>query len=152
MGRIRVLIADDHPCVRKSLDEMLGTQQDMEVVGVAETGREALSQVLAKRPAVLLIDLSMPGIDGLEVVRQVRHSARQTRILVFSMNGEEGYIHRALFNGASGYVLKGDPTETLLEAIRHINLGEYFLSPGIDQLIIESLRKKPSEPNQPARP
>jgi DNA-binding NarL/FixJ family response regulator len=122
---IRIVLADDHTVVREGFRMVLETQDGFQVVGEARDGLEAISLVERLRPDVLVVDLMMPGINGLEVVRQMR---KLTHIVVLTMHDHEAYVLEALRNGAYGYVLKDATTKELLEAIQKAAIGQRFLS------------------------
>lgn len=128
-ARIGILIADDHVLVREGLRAVIARQPDMQVVGEAATGDEALRECRDKRPDVLLVDLSMPGMSGHSVAAAVRSQAPPTRIVVLTIHDEEEDIYRALHAGAHGYVVKSAPTDELLAAIRAVHAGKRFISP-----------------------
>ncbi len=141
MNCIRVMIADDHAMVREGLRQLLETQSDIKVVGEASDGVEAVENTRMLRPDVLLLDIAMPRISGLEAVRLIREAVPETRIIILSMYGKEDYAHQTLSAGATGYVLKVEPSQTLLTAIRKVYQGEYFLSPGIRAGVIDTYVK-----------
>jgi two-component system, NarL family, response regulator NreC len=134
--RIRVLIADDHPLIRDGLRMLLGTQADLEVVGEAADGIEALEMARQLRPDVLLIDIAMPGMSGLEVVPLVRDALPQTQMVILSMFAQEAYTHQALLEGARAYVLKGAPSAEVLAAVRAVHAGRYYFCAQIHADII----------------
>ena len=125
--RIRVCIAEDHETVRTGLRMVLEAQPDMEVVGDASDGQLALQRAEALQPDVLLLDISMPGLNGLEVTRALRASVPDLAIVVLTRHTEEGYVQQLLAAGAVGYVLKQSSTTELLEAIRSAARGERYL-------------------------
>jgi two-component system, NarL family, response regulator NreC len=135
---ITVVLADDHPVVRQGLRAILSLQPDYQVVGEAGNGIEALSLVEHLRPDVLVVDLMMPGLGGLEVVRQVAQRHPATRSVVLSMHSNEAYVLEALSNGAIGYVLKDSSTSDLLQAVTSASKGERFLSAPLNQKAIEA--------------
>jgi DNA-binding NarL/FixJ family response regulator len=145
-----ILLADDHPIVRKGLRAALEAEHDLVVVGEAASGLDAVSLVEQLRPDVLIVDVMMPGLNGLEVTRQVSQRLPFTRTIVLSTYDNEAYILEALKNGASGYVLKGTSTEELLRAIREVMAGRRYLSPPLsDQAIqayVEKARAGPLDP------
>lgn len=135
---IRVLIADDHPLIREALRQLLQAQVDIEVVGEAADGIEALDKVRSLHPDVLLIDIAMPRMSGLEVVPLVRAILPKTEIVILSMYAKEVYTHQALTEGARAYVLKGAPSFDVLGAVRAVHGGGYFFSAQIHAEVIGS--------------
>lgn len=133
-----VVLADDHPVVRQGLRALLHSEPDIRVVGEAGDGLEATQLVERLKPNVLLLDLMMPGLNGLEVTRQVNQRAPQTRVVILSMYANEAYVLSALRNGAVGYVLKDAHTADLLRAVREVALGRRYLSPPLSERAIES--------------
>ena len=125
---IRVLLADDHIIVRGGLRRILEESGDMEVVAEAAEGREALQQIHQIKPDVAVVDISMPGLDGLEVISQVRHYYPKLPILILTMHEEEQYVVRAIAAGANGYITKRSAPEQLVKAIRKVYAGGRYLS------------------------
>jgi two-component system response regulator NreC len=126
--KLRVLIADDHAIVRDGLRQLLNGQPDMEVVGEAEDGQQALAKVKSLRPDVAVLDIAMPKVSGLEVISLIREVVPGTQIVVLSMHAKETYVRQVLASGALSYVLKASPSTDILQAIRSAYKGEYFLS------------------------
>ena len=122
---ITVLLADDHIVMRQGLRALIDSQTDLEVVGEASNGHEALELIQQKKPAVSVLDLMMPGLSGLEVTRQVW---RISQVLILSMHADEAYVIEALRKGASGYVLKDATANELIQAIRIVASGQRYLS------------------------
>jgi len=129
---VRVVFADDHPLVREGLGRLLAGLPGVEVAGEAADGAGALSKVKSVRPDLLLLDIEMPGMGGLETIRLVREASPATEVIVVSMYSAESFVHEALRAGAKGYVVKGESTEALIAAIRTVGDGRTYLSPGID--------------------
>lgn len=134
--RIRVFIADDHAVLRAGLRMLIDAQPDMQVVGEAEDGEEAVRRVVSLRPEVALVDVSMPRLDGLEVVRRLQESAPQVRVLILSMYDDEGYLRRALEHGAAGYILKKAADTELMAAVRAVARGENYVYPSLTHLLV----------------
>ncbi len=146
---IRIVLADDHTLLREGLNLLLQSQPDMDVVGEANDGVEALQQVRSTRPDVLLLDVSMPRNSGMETIELVLQNVPETRIIMLSRYEKEAYVHQALNAGALGYVVKGAPSTELLEAIRTVARGDYYLSSGVQNSVItkylESSRAHPGK-------
>jgi two-component system response regulator NreC len=126
---VSVMLADDHQVVLEGLKAMLATEPDLQVIGEAHDGLEVGPLVEKLRPEVLVLDLMMPGLNGLEVTRQLRTRVPATKIVILSMHANEAYVVEALRNGASGYVLKQSPGRELVRAIREVMDGRRYLSP-----------------------
>lgn len=125
---ISIVLADDHHIVRQALRSLLETESDFKVVGEAADGFEALDLVTREKPDVLIVDVMMPGMNGLEVVRQVTKRKLHTRVVILSMYCSETYVLEALRDGASAYVLKGARAEELIKAVREVFAGRHYLS------------------------
>ena len=147
MNKIKVLIADDHAIVREGLRQLLNGQTDMEVAGEAEDGRQALEKVKSLHPDVILLDIAMPHLSGLEVISLIKEAAPETQVVVLSMHSKETYVQQVLSSGALGYVLKASPSTDILEAIRMAHRDEYFLSSRLKAEVIgKYLKTKRSAP------
>jgi DNA-binding NarL/FixJ family response regulator len=133
---VTIILAEDHAVVRQGLRLLLEVQDDFHVVAEAADGYEAVTQVNSWHPDVLVVDLMLPGLSGLEVTRQVHQQEPDTHIIILSMYSDESYVLEALKNGAAGYVLKGSPTECLLRAIREVVAGHHYLSPPLSEYAI----------------
>ncbi len=137
MEKIKVLLADDHTILRDGIRALLEEELDMEVVAEAEDGRTAVDLARKYQPDVILMDIAMPLLNGLEATRQIRQEAPDTKVLVLTMYEDEEYIRQFLAAGALGYVLKYAAASELLGAIRAVHRGEAVLSPAITRLVIE---------------
>jgi len=137
MNVTTIILADDHHVVRQGLRALLEAEPDFRVVGEAGDGLEAIQLVERLQPAVLVLDLVMPGLSGLEATRQVRQRSPQTRIVILSMYSTEAYVVEALRNGAAAYVLKRATSDELVHAIREAVAGRRYLSPPLSQRAIE---------------
>lgn len=143
MDSIKVLIGDDHPVFRTGLRQILDSEPDMEVIGEAENGQDILECVRKLRPEVLLLDIAMPGISGLEASEMVRQQFPGTQVVILSIYNKEAYIRQALKSGALGYVLKGSPSSEIPKAIRSAHRGKYFLTSRVNANLIDAyLRRK----------
>jgi DNA-binding NarL/FixJ family response regulator len=132
-----IVLADDHTVVRAGLRALLeGGQSGFHVVGEAADGLEAVQLVERQKPDVLVVDVMMPGLNGIEVTRQVRQRVPQTRVVVLSMHASEPYVLEALRHGASGYVLKDASSEQLVQAVREVAEGRPYLSPPLSERAI----------------
>jgi DNA-binding NarL/FixJ family response regulator len=149
MRLIRLLIADDHPVVRDGLRAMLATQPDMELVGEAATGTQAVAQARALRPDVVLMDLQMPELDGPDAIATLREQAPEVRVLVLTTYGTDADITRAVDAGATGYLLKDAPREQLFGAIRAAARGESVLSPLVATRVLGRMRAPAEEALSP---
>jgi DNA-binding NarL/FixJ family response regulator len=138
MARVRLLLTEDHWLVRASLRSLIDDFPDVEVIAEASNGREALELVTQHRPDLVLMDISMPGLNGLEATRRIVKEFPQVRVIVLSMHTNESYVLQALRAGASGYVLKGSPPNELELAIASVARGEIFLSPAISKHVIDA--------------
>lgn len=146
-NKIRVMIADDHTIVRTGASLLINSEADMEVVGETEDGAKVLDMARSLRPDVLVLDISMPGISGIELVPVLRKAVPSMQITLFSMHRREMLLQQALEQGALGYVLKGSAVENLISAIRAVHRGHYFLSPEIEYDIISVYLGKTSTKN-----
>ena len=136
MKKIRVLIADDHAIVRDGLQQLLKSQPDMEPAGEAEDSQQALDRAKTLRPDVILLDIAMPRLSGIEVIGLIREAVPASQVVVLSMHAKETYVQQALAAGALGYVLKASPSRDILDAIRAAYRGEYFLSSRLQAEVI----------------
>lgn len=142
MGNVTIVLADDHPIVRHGLRALLEAEPDFTVIGEAEDGASALDLIEQKRPDVLVIDVMMPGMTGLEAVGQVSRRSPNTRVLVLSIYRNEAYILAALRNGAAGYILKSTGAEELIQAVRIVASGRRYLCPPLSERAIEVYLQK----------
>jgi DNA-binding NarL/FixJ family response regulator len=145
--KIRILIADDHAIVAEGLRSLINAQNDMEVVGLAGNGREAVRQTLEKEPDVVVMDNAMPELNGIEAARIIRKRCAQTRVVMLSMHSTSVHVHRALQAGAGGYVLKESVGRELVDAIRTVHAGRRYLSkPLADDLLDRLVTDVPEDP------
>lgn len=131
MKRITVLLAEDHKIVREGLRVLLEAERDIEVVGEAETGRQAVQLTKRLRPGVVVMDIAMPLLNGLEATRRILKAVPATRVLILSAHGDDGYIRQVVMLGAAGYLIKQTSADLLSRAIREVHKGNTFFSPSI---------------------
>jgi len=145
--KISIILVDDHAILRQGLRALLEQEPDMRVVAETGSGQEAVRLVESLRPDILVLDLDLPGINGLEVARQVRQGYSQTRVVILSMFSKEAYVGEALNHGASGYVLKDSGARDLVLAIRQAIQGKLYLSPPLSEQAIEDYTQKAMQQN-----
>ena len=131
MKRITVLLAEDHMIVREGLRALLGAEGDIEVVGEARTGRQAVQLTKKLRPAVVVMDIAMPQLNGLEATQRILKAVPATRVLILSAHGDDGYLRQVVALGAAGYLIKQTSADLLARAIREVQKGNTFFSPSI---------------------
>ena len=145
---IRVLVADDHPVVRQGIIANVRPQRDMTVVAEASDGAEALALIKEQLPGVVLLDLRMPHMDGLDVLTEVDKSKLPCKVIIMTTFDREEDVQRAMKAGARGYLLKDSCQEEILDAIRRVSLGETYLPARIVQKVAESMRKPELSPRE----
>ena len=141
MKKITVLLADDHTVVRQGLRALLKAEEDMEVVGEAENGRQAVNLVKKSPPDVVLMDVAMPLMNGLEATRQILKSSPATKVLVLTSYGDDDCIEQLMRAGAAGYLIKQTAANDLLKAIREVQRGNAFFSPSIAKRLRDQCRE-----------
>jgi DNA-binding NarL/FixJ family response regulator len=145
MNPIRILLADDHPVVRDGLAAMLSTQPDFQVIGEAGTGAEAVAQAARLRPDVVLMDLEMPEIDGIEAIRRLRAADPDVQVVVLTAFDTDERIVGALQAGAQGYLLKGAPRAEIFAAIRTVSAGGALIPPVVASKLLRQVRAEPPD-------
>ena len=146
---IRVLIADDQELVRTGFRVIVGAEADMEVVGEAADGRETIEAIRRRRPDVVLMDIRMPNLDGIEATRLIATDARPPRVLILTTFDLDEYVYEALRAGASGFLLKDSPAEQLVAGIRVVAAGDALLAPSITKRLIEDFTRAAAPPESP---
>jgi DNA-binding NarL/FixJ family response regulator len=136
--RTKCLAVDDHPTVRKGLGLMFGQAEDLDLIASVETGEEVVEAVERLRPEVVIVDVRLPGVDGISVVKQISQVAPEVKTVVFSAYGDKRLLSDALSAGADGYVLKGSPPEDLLRAVRTVSAGKPFVDPSLSPALLMS--------------
>ncbi|WP_448640489.1 response regulator [Geodermatophilus sp. URMC 63] len=147
---VRVLVADDQAMVRAGFRMLLSREEDVEVVGEAATGLQAVREAARLAPTVVLMDIRMPELDGLEATRRILAADPGARVLVLTTFDLDEYVYEALRAGASGFVLKDDPPESLLAAIRVVAAGDALLSPTVTRRVIERFARLPAPDPAPS--
>jgi DNA-binding NarL/FixJ family response regulator len=148
---LRILIADDHGLVRRGARAVLHSRHGWRVIGEATNGREAVEKSIKLKPDVAVIDISMPELDGVEAVCQIREAVPHTKILVLTMHESDQMVQRALDAGAHGYILKSDLTDTLPKAVKAIVEGKRFLTPKVSEIVLDGFLKTRSRHRQGER-
>ncbi len=146
MKRIRILLADDHAVVRQGFKMILSAQPDMEIVGEAGNGREAVELAEQLRPDIVVMDVAMPELNGIEATRRLSASAPHSRVVALSMHKDSVYVRETLRAGARGYLLKDSPAPDLLAAVRAVASGEGFLSPAVSDAVLNDYRRHVTNP------
>jgi DNA-binding NarL/FixJ family response regulator len=139
---LRVLLADDHTLIRAGLRLVVEQQSDFTVVGEAENGRQAVAMAGSLQPDVVVLDIGMPELNGIEACRQIREARPETEVVMLSMHSDEGYVLRALKAGAKAYLLKDSAEADLARAIRAAGAGKSFFSPAVGKVLLEDYMRK----------
>lgn len=137
MDKITILIVDDHAVVRAGIRSLLEGQADLEIVGEAAGGEEAVQKAIDLRPQLVLMDIAMPGMSGIEATRRIKKDLPETSVLVLTMHDDEEFFFPVLRAGASGYVLKEAEPQDLLNALRVVHEGQVFFSPAVARVLLE---------------
>lgn len=139
---ITVFVADDHAIVRDGLVNLLAAQPDLEIVGTAANGREALAQVLRLKPQVVILDISMPELDGIESTRQILDESPDAAVVILSMHSSAQHVFHALEAGARGYLLKESAGREIVDAVRMVHTGRRYLSPKVAEIVAHGLSNR----------
>jgi two-component system response regulator NreC len=137
---VRILVADDHTIVRQGLARLLNDQPDLQVVGQAVNGREAVDKALELEPDIVIMDIAMPQLNGIEAAKRIRKRLPKAKILILSMYSHEHYIHELFETGVSGYLLKDSSGRDIIQAIHAAMNNETFLSPSISKVLVNTYR------------
>lgn len=146
MSKIRIVLADDHGVVRQGFRRILDAQPDMEIVGEASNGKEALELAAKFTPDVVVMDVAMPELNGIEATRRMSEAAPRTRVLALSMHKDSVYVREILRAGARGYLLKDAVDDDLIAAVRAVSRGEGYLSPGVADAVLTDYRQHVTDP------
>ena len=147
MNPLRVVLADDHALVRAGMRSLLAEMPGVEVVGETGDGRDALRLVRELMPNIALLDISMPGLNGLEVAERIGHDHPSTRVIMVSMHGDDESVRRALVAGAAGYLLKNSDRDELEHALRTVARGDTWLSPSVTKRVVRAFTDGTSSPS-----
>jgi DNA-binding NarL/FixJ family response regulator len=142
MAEIRVIIADDHEIVRQGVRNLIQSEKDMEICGEAISGRDAVELAARLNPDVAILDISMPGLNGIEATRQILKSSPKVRVLMFTMHEAEQLVHEVFGAGAKGYLLKSDAGRHLISAVRMVASGSHYFSSRLSEVIFESFLRR----------
>ncbi len=142
MNKIGVLLADDHTLIRAGLRMVVEAQPDLSVVGEADNGRDAVAMAQTLKPDVVVMDIGMPSLNGIEAARQIRGALPGTQVVILSMHSDEGYVLRALKAGAKGYLLKDSAEADLARAIHAAASGKSFFSPAVGRVLLDDYMRK----------
>ena len=151
MKKLRILIADDHALVRQGAKVVIQARPGWRVVGEAANGREAVQKAIELKPDVVVVDIGMPELDGVEVARQIREGVPSTKVLVLTMHESDQMVKRALDAGALGYILKSDLTECLARAVKAVSEGKRFLTPKVSEIVLDGFLKTKGQHQQRER-
>lgn len=143
---IRILLADDHALVRQGFSMILAAQQDMQIVGQAGNGREAVDLAAKLHPDVIVMDVAMPELNGIEATRRIIEDSPRTRVLALSMHKDSVYVREVLRAGARGYLLKDSGDADLVAAVRAVAKGDGYLSPGVSDSVLSDYRRHVTDP------
>jgi DNA-binding NarL/FixJ family response regulator len=146
MKKIRVLLADDHTILRKGVRMLLESEADIEVVGEARNGREAIERARTLKPDIVIMDVSMPELNGIESTRRICDESPHPSVIALSMHKDSVYVREILRAGARGYLLKDSEDDDLIRAIRAVYRGEAFLSPAVSDAVLTDYRKHVTNP------
>jgi two-component system, NarL family, response regulator NreC len=150
MTKIRILLVDDHAVVREGIKRLIDSHPDIELVGEAADGTEAVTAVDQLRPDVVMMDVSMPRLNGIDTTRQLRDAAPESKILALTVHEDDGYVREFLKAGALGYLLKRASTEELIRAIRIVAGGGVYVDPRVAETLVRTLVQPANVPPSPA--
>ncbi len=149
MSKIKLILADDHAVVRSGLRMLLEVQPDIEILAEVESGIEAVEQTRARQPDIVLMDIQMPGLNGIEATKQIKTLAPNTSVIALTMHEDDQYFFEMLHAGASGYVPKRAAPDELLTAIRAVGRGEVYLYPSLASRLVQDYLKRADSDGQP---
>lgn len=149
MERIRVMIVDDHPLIREGLSKVLELEDGIAVVGDAGDGEEALAKIAELKPDVILLDINMPNMTGIEATAKIGEVAPKTKVIILTIHDDDGYVMQTMKNGASGYLLKDVEPRNLVDAIRVVSKGGSYIHPTIAAKLMGEISRLANSKNQP---
>lgn len=149
MSPIKVVLADDHTLIRAGIRSLLESIEQVEVVAESGDGREALELIGRHRPSIALLDIGMPGLNGLEVAKRVEKESPRTRVIILSMHADPTYVNQALRAGVAGYLLKGAAVSELPLAIQAVMRGESYLTPKVSRLVVDGFLRDGEDGGEP---
>ncbi len=141
-GDILVLIADDHSLMREGLKQLLELEPDIKVISLVSSGEEVLMEAQKHRPDVILLDINMPGMNGLDTLRRLRDIGVSSKIIMLTIHNDREYLYETIRTGANGYVLKDSDSDTLIKAIRDVNDGKSYIQPSLSELLVKDFNAK----------
>lgn len=144
-GKIRITIADDHPIFRKGLKQMLGDDENIIIVGESDNGIDALKQIKELKPDIALLDIEMPGMTGIETLREIRKLKEVPKIVFLTVYADEDIYDEGVELGISGYVLKDSAVSDIIECINHVHDGKYYISPSVADFLFNKKKKNKRE-------
>jgi two-component system response regulator NreC len=142
MAKIRILLADDHTLFRQGIRQLISAESDMEVIGEASNGSDAVDRAAEVKPDLVLMDIGMPGLSSFEATRQIKKNRPETKVLMLTMYDDEDYLVEGMEVGANGYVLKDSPSQQLVSAIRDVQRGGSYLSPRMLSQLVDDFRSR----------
>jgi DNA-binding NarL/FixJ family response regulator len=145
--KLRILLADDHELVRRGIRGLLRVRRDWKLVGEAANGREAVDKAKKLKPDVAILDISMPGLDGLQATREIRKDSPNTQVVVLTMHDSDQMVRRVLSAGALGYVLKSDLAADLAKGVKSVSTRQLFLSPRVSDIVLKGFLKTENQPH-----
>lgn len=148
MNKLRIILAEDHETIRDGLKLLVNSRSDMEVVGEADNGRTALQLAREFSPDVIVMDISMPELNGLQATKKLKDKSPQVKVLILTRHSEPGYLQELLQAGASGYVLKQSKSEELIRAILAVAAGQTYLDPAVTERAVTQLRESGQVPHK----